>query len=111
MAIKTARNKSNTVYTQVNYIDFSKATKTSSKQYADIGDILTYTIALPNNGNIIATDVFFQDEIANGTVFVPNSLSVNGIMKPGADPEVGLNVGNIAPNQVLTVMFKVKVTG
>ncbi|MGL4850380.1 MAG: DUF11 domain-containing protein [Clostridium sp.] len=109
MAIKTVRNTSNTVYTKVNYINFDATTKTVDKKYADVGDTLTYTIALPNHGNVAAIGVFFKDDIPEGTKFIDGSLSVNGILRPNDSPMQGLNVGNIAPNQTLTIQFKVQV--
>ncbi|MGL5151117.1 MAG: DUF11 domain-containing protein [Clostridium sp.] len=111
MTRKCVRNTSNTVFTQVNYIDFSKATKVSSLKYADIGDTITYTIVLPNKGNVPATNVFFSDTIANGSIFVPNSVIVNGISKPGVDPVTGFNIGTILSNGAATITFKVLVTG
>ncbi|PEW53633.1 hypothetical protein CN448_32820, partial [Bacillus cereus] len=48
--------------------------------------------------------------IPNGTTLVPNSVSVNGVPLPGADPATGFTLGSIAPGASVIVSFQVTVT-
>ena len=52
-------------------------TKTVDKTEAKVGDTLTYTIALTNNGNADGT-VTVTDEIPTGTTLVADSITANG---------------------------------
>ncbi|MDA1853814.1 hypothetical protein PDJ89_14995 [Bacillus cereus] len=85
-------------------------TKTVSPQVADIGDIITYTIALPNTGNIPATNVIVTDPIPAGTTFIPNSVTINGVSQPNINPAGGIQVGTINASSTTTVTFQVQVT-
>lgn len=65
---------SNATSTQVNgaIVDILK---TVDKNYAEQGDVLTYTLVLKNNGNIPANNVVITDTIPSGTTFVAGSLT------------------------------------
>ncbi|MDK7423871.1 beta strand repeat-containing protein [Bacillus paranthracis] len=86
-----------------------QATKSVDKTFAEVGDILTYTFALTNNGNVTANNVLLSDSIANGTSFVPNSVIVNGVNQPGATP-ASINIGSINANTTITASFQVLIT-
>ena len=57
-------------------------TKTVDKTEAKVGDTLTYTIALTNNGNADGT-VTVTDEIPAGTTLVEKSITNNGVESNG----------------------------
>ena len=86
-----------------------QATKSVDKTFAEVGDILTYTFSLTNNGNVTANNVLLSDSIANGTSFVPNSVIVNGVNQPGATP-ASINIGSINANTTITASFQVLIT-
>lgn len=100
---------SNTTFTTIN-----TATILSSKQvdkaFSHIGDTLTYTVTLTNNGNSSAQNVIFSDTIPSGTTFITSTFSINGIPQIGADPSNGVNVGTITAGNTITVSFQVTVT-
>lgn len=100
---------SNTVNTQINNANLGNISKTVDKAYASCGDVITYTIVIPNVGNVTAKNIVFKDTIPNGTVFQTNSVYVNGDPKVGVDPSVGITIPNIAPQLSATVTFSVKV--
>lgn len=100
---------SNTTFTTIN-----TATILSSKQvdkaFSSIGDTLTYTVTLTNNGNSSAQNVIFTDTVPSGTTFITNTFSINGIPQSGANPVNGVNIGPITAGSTVNVSFQVNVT-
>jgi uncharacterized repeat protein (TIGR01451 family) len=89
---------------------FPITVKSVSKSSTFAGDTLRYTVNLDNTaGNGEANSVTFYDAIPPGMVFVPNSVTVNGIAQPGANPTSGVNIGNVPVGAVVTVGFDVNV--
>lgn len=99
---------SNTVTTQINLGSLSLA-KTVDKMYATMGDVLTYTVVVTNNGNINANSVIFTDNLQSDVTFNAGSVKVNGTTQPSYDPTIGFSLGNIAPLISVTVVFTVTV--
>ncbi|MGG1147351.1 DUF7507 domain-containing protein [Bacillus wiedmannii] len=97
---------SNSAGTQINLADIN-GTKSVNKIFTDIGETLTYSIALANVGNITATNVIYTDPIPSGTTFIPGSVTVNGVTQAGANPATGISIGTIAANSTNTVSFQV----
>lgn len=100
---------SNTVSTVINLGSLS-ATKSVSKSYATIGDVLTYTINILNNGNIIAKNVNFRDVIPTGLNFVTDSVTINGVSKPGFNPYSSFTLGDIISGDTVVVKFDATVS-
>ncbi|MCD1203075.1 DUF11 domain-containing protein [Bacillus cereus] len=99
---------SNSAGTQINLADIN-GTKSVNKLFTDIGETLTYSIALANIGNIAATNVIYTDPIPSGTTFIPGSVTVNGVTQAGANPANGITIGSIAANSTTTISFQVLV--
>ncbi|MBE7118932.1 DUF11 domain-containing protein [Bacillus cereus] len=97
---------SNSAGTQINLADIN-GTKSVNKLFTDIGETLTYSIALANIGNIAATTVVYTDPIPSGTTFIPGSVTVNGFTQAGANPANGIAVGTIAASTTTTISFQV----
>ena len=96
------------VNTQVNSVTIT-ASKEVDKQYANVGDILTYTIPLSITGNTSATNVLLIDTIPNGTTLVSGSFKVDGTAT-GQDPNSpGANLGTIPAGTLTTITFQVQV--
>lgn len=83
--------------------------KYADKKYADIGDIVEYTFQIKNGGDVTATDVIFKDVLNLNIKYVEDTFTVNNSLIPGADPNNGVNIGDIAPNELVTVKFKAQV--
>ncbi|MGL5327672.1 MAG: DUF11 domain-containing protein, partial [Peptostreptococcaceae bacterium] len=71
--IKNDGEISNKVNTLVNNANLDSITKKVDKNFAIVGDVITYTISIPNSGNVTANNVILVDTIPNDTTFVSNS--------------------------------------
>ena len=81
-------------------------TKSADKTYADVGEEITYTLAIQNTGTVDALNTVLTDMLPLGTTLVTNSITVDGVPYAGALP---VAVGTVLPNQTVTVTFKVTV--
>lgn len=85
------------------------ANKTADTSNATVGDTITYTVAITNNGNIPA-QATLTDPVPAGAIFVPNSIQVNGVPQPGADPNSGFSVGTVNPGETVSVSVTMQIT-
>lgn len=84
--------------------------KTTATTATNIGDTITYSVTLTNNGIATVNNVVFTDALPAGTAFVPGSVLVDGVARPAASPATGVTIGSIAPGASVTVAFNVTVT-
>ena len=84
--------------------------KNASTTFATIDDTITFTSSVTNTGNTTANNIVFTDTIPNGTAFVPNSFKINGVTVPNANPQNGINIGNLNANASITLSFQVNIT-
>jgi uncharacterized repeat protein (TIGR01451 family) len=84
--------------------------KTTVTTATTVGDTITYSVTLTNNGIATVSNVVFTDALPAGTAFVPGSVTVDGVPRPSASPSTGVNIGSIAPGASVTVAFTVTVT-
>ncbi|MGL4849983.1 MAG: hypothetical protein ACRC28_13865, partial [Clostridium sp.] len=89
--------------------DDGSLVKTSVSNYADVGDVVTYSIIMDNTGNSIASSMFIIDTVPNGMTFIPGTFKINGIAFPDYDPNVGCDIGNLSPTGGKVVTFDVTV--
>lgn len=83
--------------------------KSADKSFANLGDTITYTITVTNTGNIIANDVILIDLVPNGTIFVPNSVTINE-NPTSYNPNIGIPLSDINVGETSTIVFKVTAT-
>jgi uncharacterized repeat protein (TIGR01451 family) len=84
-------------------------TKSTSAIDAVVGDVVTYTILITNNGLSPVNNVVMTDPVPAGTSFIAGSVTVDGTPRPTANPNVGITVGTIAVGSSATVTFQVRV--
>lgn len=81
--------------------------KTVDKAYADIGEVLTYTVTVNNPNAFIINNVFVTDATPVGTTYLGNLI----VSAPytGTSPASGLTITSIGPNDAVTISWQVKV--
>lgn len=101
--------QSNTVVTTIN---FAAATATKDGQVVRIGALsnINYTVVLKNTGNVSLSQIQFIDTIPQGTLYVPDSLTQDGV-PVGVDPNPpgALLPTDVAPGATSTITFAVTV--
>ncbi|MGL4990550.1 MAG: hypothetical protein ACRC57_05175 [Sarcina sp.] len=105
-----ASKESNIVQTLVQHANLS-STKAVNNQFAGINGIITYTTIITNTGNVEAINVKFLDDIPLGTIFINNSLKINGVTQLGKNPDIGVALQNIDAGVSVVVSFNVQVNG
>ncbi|MBM6386569.1 MAG: DUF11 domain-containing protein [Paenibacillus sp.] len=84
--------------------------KSTTSTTVSVGDIVTYSVAVTNNGIATVNNVVFTDPIPASTVLAPTGVFVDGVLRPGANLSTGITIGSIAPGATVTVVFSVQVT-
>lgn len=75
----------------------------ANTSFVAVGSIITFTARILNKKSKgILTNAFLFNETPTGTVFVPNSVTVNGFPQPGASPVTGISLGTI-PERVKSI--------
>ena len=80
--------------------------KSEDQTQVEVGQTVTYTVTLENACSQPLTNVRFQDSVPSGLEFVPESVIINGMSDPSADPFAGFFVPDIMGNTALTVIFQ-----
>lgn len=104
----TGSVNSNTLSIPVSSPDVSVVKSTTAID-AVVGDVITYTIVVTNNGISPVNNVILVDPVPTGTVFVPGSVTVNGTPVPAGNPNTGISIGTIAAGASASVAFNVQV--
>jgi uncharacterized repeat protein (TIGR01451 family) len=86
-----------------------KMNKTADKAKAVVGEIVTYTLEVKNEGFVPATNVIFQDFLDPELEFLPDTLRVRGVPFPGEDIEAGVNIGTIAVGETIIITYQAKI--
>ena len=84
--------------------------KSADVTFVSIGQFITYTNTLQNIGTVPANNTVFIDNIPEGTIFIEDSLSINNVIQPGTNPENGVTLGTIQPDETVTISFQVQLT-
>lgn len=105
----TITNSSNTTVTPVNRgsLDMQKEVDNS---IVGVGETVTYTVRILNTGTADAMNVQFIDVLSPEAVFVPNSVTVNGVARPGVNPQVGFTIVDIPVGETAIVTYEATIT-
>ncbi|KEK23079.1 RICIN domain-containing protein [Bacillus gaemokensis] len=83
-----------------------KVNKEVDKEAAIVGEILTYTLLIENNGMTEAQKTILKDTLPPELKFVEGSLQVDGVPIPGGDPTKGIDIGSISIEGPTEVTFQ-----
>lgn len=83
--------------------------KSVDRNLAVKGDTLHYTSVVTNTGSLEKTDLVFHDTIPAGTTFTAGSVKVDGVTRPGDNPQTGFPLPDLAPGESAKVEFDVTV--
>jgi uncharacterized repeat protein (TIGR01451 family) len=83
--------------------------KSVDKTAEVVGEILTYTIFITNDGLTEAQNTIFKDSLPPELSFIPGSLVIDGIPRPSDDPTAGVNVGIVSIEGPIEITFQAKI--
>lgn len=75
-----------------------------------IGDVITYTLRLTNEGNSLLNQIIATISIPNGSVFIPGSVIAGGVYYPESEPTQGILIGQLDKDLSIDITFRVRVT-
>ena len=104
----TETTTSNTTLTEINEPGLN-VLKSVSQPVVAVGDTITYTTVVQNTGTVIATNVQYSDVLPSSITFIPNSVTINGVLQPGFNPNNGFTLPDINPGESVEVTFQVTV--
>ncbi|ASS68445.1 MULTISPECIES: DUF11 domain-containing protein [unclassified Paenibacillus] len=84
------------------------AVKSAAEPYVFVGDEVHYQTVVTNTGSFNAELTWF-DLLPPGSVFVENSLTLNGFPVPGENMLTGAFIGTVEANSTAFITFKLKV--
>ncbi len=88
--------------------------KLASRQFAEIGDFVDYTVRIKNVSGHDLTDVVLDDELPHGFAFEQNSALLNGRDKlrsasGSSGPRIKFSLGLVAKDQLVTVNYRTRI--
>lgn len=86
-----------------------EVTKSANISVAQPGDVITYQVVVTNTGSADANVVVMFDASPEGTTLVANSVTIDGVPQPGADPS-NLSLGTVASGQTVVIEYQLLVT-
>ncbi|MEM7129244.1 MAG: hypothetical protein AAF702_23125 [Chloroflexota bacterium] len=77
------------------------------------GDTLIYQVTIRNTGSVEAQGIVFDDTLDSNTSLIVGSVqSDQGVISQGnlqGDTSISINIGNISPNQEVTISFQARI--
>lgn len=89
-------------------LDIEKKVNGASFVRAEIGDEVTFSFTITNNGTTDAVNSVFIDLLDAGLSYLPGTLIVDGVAI-GGDPTVGVPLSTINPEQSINLSFDVSI--
>ncbi|WP_238653268.1 DUF11 domain-containing protein [Paenibacillus piscarius] len=75
-----------------------------------IGDAVSYTLQLRNEGALPLTGKIAVIPLPEGAVFIPGSVVAGGVYLPEADPASGISLGSLSAGSATEVSFRIRVS-
>lgn len=86
-----------------------KLEKKSDKENACTFDIITYTVIISNISNNPINNLYFKDNLDEHIRFIENTLRINDKVIRCANPNFGIYLGDLQPNDIIKISFSVVV--
>lgn len=93
----------------VNLANDLETVKSSDTALAANGDIVTFTIAVSNNGPFNVGNVTVFDPLAAELVFVQGSVTINGSVRPEFAPHSGIVIGSLSAGVSAEITYQAEI--
>lgn len=105
----TSSTYSNTIVTPVNALSMYARLRASTNQ-TFVSDYVAYELTVLNDGNLSLRDAVAFIKLPVGVLFVPGSVTINGVITPGADPRSGISLGTLRSNSTVIITYRTQTT-
>ncbi|KEI02681.1 beta strand repeat-containing protein [Clostridium botulinum] len=107
--ISNTVTSTNTIYSG-DIVPNPEVIKSSNPKFADVGDVITYTITVRNSSPLLnISNANIKDTLPSGLSYNPDSLIVNGVPNSGSIIS-GITINNLNSNATATVNYTATVT-
>ncbi|MGL4346253.1 MAG: hypothetical protein ACRCTE_13725, partial [Cellulosilyticaceae bacterium] len=83
--------------------------KKASLTQCTLGEEITYTLILTNQGNQTAQKMWYEEPIPQGSTWVTDSLKMDGLVRRGECIADGISLTDIGAHQSTVIEYKIKV--
>ncbi len=83
----------------------TKLVNEATAVHSVVGDDVTFTFSITNNGTADAYSIIFSDELEEGLSYIPGSFSFNGIAQSDPNLQSGFSMGNLSKDSSATIKF------
>ncbi|UHA73527.1 DUF11 domain-containing protein [Paenibacillus sp. 481] len=108
LPLTSGASSSNAADTVIKHVQVDLVKSEDRSVYDKVGDVITYTLDVTNNGDTPVDALTIKDAIPAGTTLVPGSIKVNGTPVAG-DLTTGIPLGTLNPDQSAVITFQVAV--
>lgn len=88
-----------------------KLIKTADVEEVNLGDMITYTVELINDGNLTAYNIAFTDQLPPEVELIPESFKIGHEHINGVELGQGITIPFIPPCHKSVIRYRVKVVG
>lgn len=83
--------------------------KTADKTIVKSKDVVTFTITITNDGELVNTNMMFSDPLPTGATFVAGSVKIDDEEKADLNPTTGFALSNLAAGGQIKIEFQVTI--
>ena len=100
--------KSNECLVSVEYSNIV-GLRSNDNNYPSVDDIVTYTLAISNVGNVTAFNILVKEPYILGASFIEGSVVIDDNKKPLLNPFEGFTIFSLNPGMSTTITYKVQI--
>ncbi|MGL5084707.1 MAG: DUF7507 domain-containing protein [Clostridium sp.] len=83
--------------------------KVADKSEVSLNDIINYTVTVTNESDSTIDSAVFKDILPISLLLIDGSVTVDGVVVSNPNLALGINIGTLAPKQIVIIKYSAKV--